>query len=207
MKEAVAGVEEEMAAVMTAFVEKMQKHLVEMGRRWTEKKSYKGSSSSSDGISMAENRVPTDVLSKVDEMWGKRMAGGGQAHDPQYESLNSVVQILNMDLAALREKGGESSAASTAAASSGCGGSGCGRVPSGGGYGSMQAYFYAELIGAEGMEDRRQGGAIGAMSRDRRLIQVKLVPNGKLKANMTLMLQGRFDWEPLSKSNGTSICK
>ena len=122
MKEAVAGVDK-MAAVMTAFVEKMQKHLVEMGRRWTEKLCYKGSSSSSDGISMTESQMPTNVLSKVDEIWGRGWPEEDK-HTIHNMSLNSVVRILNFDLAALREKGGESSAASTAAASSGSGGSG-----------------------------------------------------------------------------------
>ena len=74
MKEAVAGVDE-MAAVMTAFGEKMQKHLVEMVRRWTEKLCHKRSSSTSDGTSMAENQMPTNVLSKVDEIWGRGWSG------------------------------------------------------------------------------------------------------------------------------------
>ena len=87
----------------------MQRHLAEMDRQLTE-----------NCVSMAGNWILGSVMSKVDEEWKKMMAGEDKHTINKDECLNSLVQKLDVDLTALKERRG-ASAASTAGASSGSG--------------------------------------------------------------------------------------
>ena len=95
-------------------------------------------SSSSGDLSMAECRILGSVLSRIDEDWKKRMSKEDRHSFHTYESQNSSVQKLDLDLTSLREKG--RSAAGTAAASFCSGESGGGGMLPGGGYGGLQAH-------------------------------------------------------------------
>ena len=61
----------------------------------------------SGDISMAESRILGRVMSGVDEEWKKRMAEEDKHTIRKYESLNSCVHTMDLDLSSLNEREGE----------------------------------------------------------------------------------------------------
>ena len=61
----------------------------------------------SGDISMAESRILGRVMSGVDEEWKKRMAEEDKHTIRKYESLNSCVYRMDLDLSSLNERKGE----------------------------------------------------------------------------------------------------
>ena len=62
------------------------------------------SSSSTGDISMAENRLTGNVLSRFDETWKKMMAREDKHPINKYESLNSLVRKVDLGMMALKER-------------------------------------------------------------------------------------------------------
>ena len=166
-KDSVDKLDDKMIQKMNAFEEKMHNHLAEMERRWTDKVCSQGSGSSDEGISTADYRI--HVLCKVHHLCEKRTDQEDKIAINKYENSNTSVQQLNLDLTSLKEKGGRGAvrpvrrrlllagefASKLITVPIGAermeereeGGEG----PSGGGYGSMRAYFTPTRLEMKGM--------------------------------------------------------
>ena len=158
--------------------------------RW-ENKIEQPEPGSKDGvITLAEFRIRTEVQKTVDKNWKDRMENEDKITNGKIESLHSVVNRLEHEVTALKDKH-SISAASTVATSSGCGGSHVGAgIP-----GGPSVWLPSRI--------EPKGWGVWSRIRETGLTDEKAKEQvGQVKSLTPAAHHDKFDWELTDKDQG-----